>query len=198
VQGTASTQRSENMEAKKEELKEEELKQGNISLILEDYNDIFSDFDPREYHERTLSDDFLLECRKAARGKTETLLELRLLIPEKKRDKNIEANIKKRIKTYYQHRHAEIVKETKKIRHEGANWVIIGAAFMLTGAVLYTKFPDSHDFLFNLILVIIEPGGWFSMWTGLDKLFMIGESEKKQEVAFLSKLEHMEINFYGF
>ena len=36
-------------------------KEGNVSLVLESYNDIFSDFDPRNYSERALSDDFLIE-----------------------------------------------------------------------------------------------------------------------------------------
>jgi len=61
------------------------LREGNISLILDSYDDIFSDFDPGDYSERALSDDFLSECKKAAVNKEERL-ELRFLVPKTKRD----------------------------------------------------------------------------------------------------------------
>jgi hypothetical protein len=35
-----------------------------ISIWLDSYNDIFSDFDSRPFSERTVSDDFLSEVRK--------------------------------------------------------------------------------------------------------------------------------------
>ena len=34
-------------------------KQGEINILLNSYNDIFSHFDPSAYTERTLSDDFI-------------------------------------------------------------------------------------------------------------------------------------------
>ena len=73
------------------------LKQGNISLILDGYEDLFSDFDPRPYSKRTLSDDFIFECKKAVReNKVEFHnLELRLLIPKYKRKTNEEVIIRR-------------------------------------------------------------------------------------------------------
>ncbi|MBI2151367.1 hypothetical protein HYU21_01420, partial [Candidatus Woesearchaeota archaeon] len=44
---------------KKEERIEFEVREGNISLVLDSYDDIFSDFDPRDYSEKALSEDFL-------------------------------------------------------------------------------------------------------------------------------------------
>ena len=57
-----------------------------ISILLDNYDDIFSDFDPRPYSERSLSDDLLNEARKASRDKNTGRLELRFLISEKMRD----------------------------------------------------------------------------------------------------------------
>ena len=37
------------------------LQQSEISLLLDSYDDIFSDFDPRPYNQRALSQDFLAE-----------------------------------------------------------------------------------------------------------------------------------------
>ena len=64
-----------------------ELRQANISLILDSYEDIFSSFDPREYSERALSDDFLIECNHAAMDKGEGI-ELILSMPKNKRNFN--------------------------------------------------------------------------------------------------------------
>src|SRR3989339_701864 len=53
-----------------------------VSMWLDGYDDIFSDFDPRPYSQRSLSDDFLSEAKKVSSGKTGDRLELRFLIPE--------------------------------------------------------------------------------------------------------------------
>lgn len=45
------------------------IDKAEISLVLDTYDDIFSDFDPRPYGERALSSDFLDEAKKAARDK---------------------------------------------------------------------------------------------------------------------------------
>src|SRR5690349_704077 len=43
------------------------LIKSELSIWLDTYDDIFSDFDPRPLNERALSDDFLSEARKMAR-----------------------------------------------------------------------------------------------------------------------------------
>lgn len=68
----------------KEEVSGKIFRQGNISLILDSYDDIFSDFDPRPFSEKALSDDFLVECKRAARDKDRSVVELKLLVPTKK------------------------------------------------------------------------------------------------------------------
>ena len=80
------------------------MREGNISLILEGYHDIFSNFDPRPYSEKALSDDFLSECRRAARDKDEQRLELRFMIPKARRDTAEENKIKHRLKEHF-HKH---------------------------------------------------------------------------------------------
>ena len=50
----------------KHEIKEL-LEKTQISLWLDDYADIFSDFDPRPFSQRALSDDFLNEAKKVVR-----------------------------------------------------------------------------------------------------------------------------------
>ncbi len=63
----------------------EKIREANISLIIDDYEDIFSDFDPRDYIERAISDDFIQECKRSARDKLKGI-ELRILVPKDKRN----------------------------------------------------------------------------------------------------------------
>ncbi len=50
--------------------KQSMLKLTEISILLNSYNDIFSAFDPSEYSERNLSDDFIIQAKKYSIIKT--------------------------------------------------------------------------------------------------------------------------------
>src|SRR3989338_1417499 len=77
------------------------LQMSEISLWLDNYDDIFSDFDPRPYSLRSLSDDFLFEAKKASRDKDANRLELRFLISQEHRDSKVEATVKKRLRDHF-------------------------------------------------------------------------------------------------
>lgn len=181
--------------AKKEgEYINNEIRQGNISLILESYNDIFSGFDPRPYSERALSDDFLTECNKAARDKDEVGFELILSVPSKLRDLNDESKIKKRLKNHFHKHYLEKENEIKKLKKEGISWIVIGSILLLFATLLRTYHPS---FITNLILVISEPSGWFSFWEGLGKIF-ITSKEKEPETIFYKKMSNACVIFRSY
>lgn len=169
------------------------MREGNVSLILDSYNDIFSDFDPRHFNERALSDDFLLECKRAARDK-EIGFELRLLTPRTKRNMNEEILIKKRIKNHFQKHYFEKVKEIKKTQLQGIIWFMLGALLSLVVAFISTQ---QKNFLLNLTFVILEPASWFIIWSGLDKIFLDPES-KKPEIKFYKKMMSADIHFTSY
>jgi len=185
------------MESKKEEKKADvlaEFKEGNISLILDSYDDIFSDFDPRNYSERALSDDFLLECKKAARDKDDRL-ELRFLAPKNKRDFKDEIRIKKRLKEHFQRHHKELDNEIKGIRWKGISWIALGAVLMLAATFLL-GFKDKN-FFYNLLIIIVEPAGWFTFWEGLNMLYFTTK-EKMPDYNFYKKMSKSEIVFLDY
>ena len=72
------------------ESKKRILELSEISVALDSYDDIFSDFDPRDYSKRGLSEDFINEVKKASRAKPTGGLELKILIPENLRNKSHE------------------------------------------------------------------------------------------------------------
>ena len=172
--------------------KSSELRQGNISLILDSYNDLFSDFDPRDYDERGVSDDFVAECKNAVRDKKEGF-ELRLLVPKRKRNRSDEAKIKKRVKEFFQHRFEDQEKELLELRREGSAWFILGACAMFFAAILSTQ----KGLGFNFLRVLTEPAGWFLMWSGLDKIF-IAPSKEKDTHNFYHRMVKAEVNFFSY
>ncbi len=175
-----------------EEEKEVEVKEKNIGLILESYQDLFSDFDPRDFSQKAISDDFLIECRRATRDKEETF-ELNILLPNEKRNFRDELKIKKRLKLHFQKHFHEKEKEINSIKKEGIIWFFVGALIMFGATFLY----ETEKFILKFLFIISEPAGWFLFWEGLDKIF-IDAKEKKSEFLFYKKMASVQINFKDY
>src|ERR1700677_5264902 len=58
----------------------------SMNLGLDEYDDIFSDFDARPYSARMLSEDFLHELKRASLGQEEDGVVLNLLLPQARRN----------------------------------------------------------------------------------------------------------------
>jgi hypothetical protein len=167
--------------------------QDNISLKLANYDDIFSDFDPRPYSERALSVDFLGEAKRASIDKPSGEIELRLMVPKKSRNLKIEEVIKKRLRSHFE-RHAKKIKlQNKKILRNGSIFTASGIGIMLIAT--FTLFGYSQSNIFTHFLTILfEPAGWFLFWEGLDQV--VFESKKTNpELEFYQKMTNSDINF---
>jgi hypothetical protein len=174
--------------------KEELLKEGNISLVLNSYQDIFSSFDPRNYREKAVSDDFLMECKRAARDKKDKF-ELRLFVPRIKRNYHEEVMIKKRLKEHF-HKHYKILeKEIKSTKFKGILWFIIGAILMAIGTFILSL--EQRFFIYNFLILLLEPASWFFFWEGLNQVFFIPK-EYTSEQNFYKKMSVSEIVFMDY
>jgi len=176
------------------------LKEGNISLILDDYSELFSDFDPRNYAERAISDDFLVECKRALRDRPSEEFELRLLVPKKKRDLSDEMKIKKRLKDHFVKHVSEKQTEVRKTINMGIFMALLGFIFMITGAYLvFTNFAEG-TFLASVLYIALEPAGWFFFWEGLAKAIFLNEEErkKKRELDFYKKMSRAQVYFISY
>jgi len=182
--------------AEKEKLKQQELiEKFKISLWLDNYNDIFSDFDPRPFSQRALSDDFLNEAKKASKEKVSGQIELNLLIPEKERNLEQEKIVRKRLHEHFK-RHFNLLKEEVwRIRRNGLILVLTGFSMMVGAAYLYSA--DSLRLAINFLFVLLEPGGWFITWYGLDKIFY-DAGLKKPDLNFYEKMAKSEIGFLSY
>ncbi len=165
----------------------------DILLVLDSYEDIFSDFDPRHYSEKALSNDFLLECKKASIDKNGKI-NLKFFVPKQKRNPLDEIKIKKRLMEHF-HKHLRMKKkEISKIKLYGFNWFIVGSFMILLSAIFLTY---KGPFWFNLIIALVHPAGWFFMWEGLGKIF-ITSKEKMPDYIFYKKMSNVRISFLNY
>ena len=166
-----------------------------ISLLLENYSDIFSDFDPRPFSERALSDDFLLEARKAVRDKPAGGIQLNFLIPKSRRDLNHEKLIKKRLKEHFIRHYLILEKDRHNILRRGILFTVTGV--LLTAVISFFFLPKAQGNIFmNFLVVLLEPASWFLFWEGLNQV--IFESKRiNPSLHFYKKMSNCDVQFMG-
>jgi hypothetical protein len=175
--------------------KKELLSKSELSIWLDEYDDIFSDFDSRPIVERSLSDDFLLEVRKMVREKPTGNVSLKLLIPADKREKDMEVVAVKNLHTYFRHAALAIQKEMIKTRRKGILLAVLGFLLMIVTA--YVVSISNRNFFFNALQIVLEPSGWFMVWTGMDNIFY-NTRRRKPNLEFNTKMAHAEITFVTY
>jgi len=161
-----------------------------ILLILDSYEDIFSDFDARPYSQKALSEDFLDECKKASVDKSGEII-LNFFLSKGKRDSFEETNIKKRLKEHFFKHFLNERKELMKTRRAGFIWLLAGAFLIVLTTFLGT---DYGSFFMRLLIAIAHPGGWFFMWEGLAKL-ILRTKDDYASYNFYKKMSNSKVYF---
>ena len=175
--------------------KKELLSKSELSIWLDDYDDVFSDFDSRPIHERSLSDDFLAEVRKMVREKPTGQVELKLLIPAGKRKKETEVMVVKNLHTYFKHATDAIQHEMNKTRRRG--FLLSSLGFIVMIGTAYVVSITNRSFFFNALQIVLEPTGWFMVWSGMDNIFY-NSRQRRPNREFNSKMSHAEIIFVSY
>lgn len=165
-----------------------------ITIWLDTYDDIFSDFDPREFNHRALSDDFLQELKKIAREDDEhqELQEIHLLIPTTVRNKQSEEIISQRLHQYFRKNHQRLREELNKARITALLLILSGLAFLLLAGFISFLHPQSV--VLHLVMVTLEPAGWFFAWMGYDNLVNT-LPKKKSDLEFQQRMSRNKIVF---
>lgn len=166
-----------------------------ISISLDTYDDIFSDFDPRPYHLRAISDDFLTEAKKAVRNKPSGGIELRFIIPAHARNAQHEAIIKERLRGYFSEQYRHLRRAHRAMRGKAIFLTLLGIVLMIAAAYVRTK--PSQAFHLQMLYVLFDPAGWFSTWFGLERLISLWTKEKP-EMDFYQKMSKCEITFAAY
>lgn len=172
------------------------LQLSEIALWLESYDDIFSDFDPRPFSQRAISDDFLLEVMKASRDRGKDNFELKFLIAPEAREHAHEPIIKKRLREYFSKQYHQLLKEKKAIFNRAIIFISIGIILMFVSS-LVAFFYLGKNLFFNFVIAITEPAGWFLFWEGLNRT--IKDYKKiNPNVDFYRKMAKSTITFLSY
>jgi hypothetical protein len=164
----------------------------DISIWLDNYDDIFSDFDPRPFSERNVSDDFLYELKKVCRERKSSINVLQLLVPEKSRNLENEMLIVKRLHSHLK-QNFHVYKQLVKIQKRNG-FIFVSSGMLIMILASYISLLKSGNFIMHTLLVMLEPAGWFILWTGLDDLMKIKHIQKAELDLFL-KMEKSKIVF---
>ena len=171
------------------------LKLAEVSILIGSYNDIFSDFDPSGFSEKTLSDDFILQAKKISRNKDGNKMSLKLLLPVSVRNEKDEKVIIGRLHRHFKEAHQELKIDVKKTNRKGILCTFIGIVFMVIAS--YLSYMKAAEYHIHFLIVLFEPAGWFLIWAGLDHL-VYSSKETKKELDFYSKMTKSEIKFFTY
>jgi len=172
------------------------LQMSEISLWLDNYDDIFSDFDPRPFSQRALSEDFLEEAKRASRDKVSGAIELKLLLAEKSRDKSIEKTIKKRLGEHFKRHHDLLEKEKTGTIKKGVLFGGIGIMLMLLAVFIVVNYAQ-ESILTAFLIILLEPSGWYFLWSGLD-MIVFKSKTISPDLVFYEKMTTSSVEFVSY
>jgi hypothetical protein len=165
-----------------------------IHMGLDSYDDIFSDFDPSPYHERLLSEDFILEARRRYAEKKGGGLELRFSLPAKLRSAKTEALIKRRLREYFHAKVKEGEADITRNRKRGAAY--FAAGFVVLLFVAGAPQIEAISGIARLIDILLVPVGWFGMFDGVE-LMVEAPRKFEKEINFNRKLADASYTFFS-
>lgn len=168
-------------------------KQYELGFWLDSYGDLFSDFDPRQYSKRQLSDDFLHELKLRYKEASKGGLEVRFYVPKKLRDSKIETSAKKKMKDYFAGELNQVKQKIYDRKKSGLLYLAIGVLILTINGIFAWDYPE--DRFLQFIGFILAPAGWFSTWTSFERFF-VESYDDKQKQEFLSRMAKCDFIFF--
>ncbi len=162
-----------------------------ISIAIDTWDDIFSDFDPRPLNERDLSEDFIAELKKRYRATRTGGFRVSIYAPVALKDEKAEKTVIQRLKKHFRFWALLRQKQINQIRARGMVFVGFGIIFLasLTIATYYKLFSN---FVIEMLGIILMPLGWFGIWEGFSKIVDTSPVFLQEELQFekLSKADY--------
>ena len=154
-----------------------------VDIVIDTWDDIFSDFDPSPLSERTLSEDFIVELKKRYRETRKGDFAITIFAPASLRDPKAESTVIGRLKRHFKYRSLQHQKEIIAIRIKGVIFVLAGIGFLtfLTLAAYYKLFSN---LTVEILGIVVMPLGWFGVWEGFSKIVDTSPKALKEETLF--------------
>ena len=141
----------------------------SISIALDTYDDIFSDFDPRDISERDLSEDLIVELQRRHRENPRGKYQVIFHAPVSLADKSIEKKAIQRIKRNFNLKYLQQIKFVNRLRLRGSIFLLSGTA-SLAILTLITYSQRLDPLFVDLLGIVLMPLGWFGIWEGFSKI----------------------------
>lgn len=144
-----------------------------VDVGLDEYDDIFSDFDPSPYTSRLISKDFIDEIMRRHRETKEGQIEVRFSIPEKLRNPGIENVIRTRLKEYFKVQAEKVDDDLTRRDRRGYAMIVGGLALVTLHRFLTDNLTGGtgHE-IYRWFENPMELFGWITTWTGIDRIFV--------------------------
>lgn len=140
-----------------------------ISIAIDTWDDIFSDFDPRPLNERELSEDFINELKRRYRETRKGSFRVSIYAPVALRDEKAERIVTQRLKKHFRHWTLVRQKQLNGIRARGFIFVTCGV-LSLGFLTFITFFKLFSELAIEILGIILMPLGWFGIWEGFSKI----------------------------
>ncbi|MFH1045899.1 MAG: hypothetical protein V1727_02930 [Candidatus Omnitrophota bacterium] len=162
-----------------------------IAIVIDTWDDIFSDFDPRPLIERTISGDFVEELKKRYLETRSGDFVVMIYAPISLKDEESERMVAEHLKRHFRHLLLQKKKALVRARVRGAMFVGVGVA-SLSFLALATYYKFLSPLTIQIAEIILMPLGWFGFWEGLSKLIDTSPAHIQEETFFdkLSKTRY--------
>lgn len=140
-----------------------------IGLVIDTWDDVFSDFDPRPLGERTVSGDFIDELKKRYRESRPRNFAVTIYAPEALKSEESERLVTQRLKRHFRYLYLNAKKSIIQVRLRGLVFFLIGLC-SLSFLTLSTFYKFFSPLTYQLLEILLLPLGWFGFWEGLSKL----------------------------
>jgi len=163
-----------------------------IEVSLDDYDDVYDEWDPAPFKKRFIEeafDEFIMSSSKDIPLKFK--LNIVLYIPMAMKDENKEKSVDSAYKNYYAYNMEKVQVEWSRMKRRSFSYLIFALSFLGLGSVL--RFEDSSA-LVDLFKQGILVGGWVFLWEFFTYTFMDSRDYKFKE-KIIKRLHQSELRF---
>lgn len=163
-----------------------------VSIWLDTYDDLYSDFDPRPFSKRLVSHDFIDELKRNLAETPFGPVHVTLFIPDARRQSSTETEIISSLQNFFTTSLQAVKAALRNLFIQGIIMGLTGIGLLLTAT--YMAYEESPGFLATAITVVLQPAGWFLVWNGLDHIFFESKT-RRSERKFLDKMCRSQLRF---
>lgn len=141
-----------------------------IEIALDQYTDIFDEWDPAPFKRRAIDSDLELYLE----GSSDEIplqypVELYFTIPAGSRNERMEAEVLNGLRNSFAFKRYLLKREIRKTNIRTLNYVVLGFVFLWGGAILLDQFPEKT--LLSLVVDALIIGGWVFLWEAVSLFF---------------------------